>query len=178
MVRFIVLAILLCASSVGAQESASFKLTEHVINAGGRPEQGATATSPRFKITLDSIGDNATGTSAASPSFRADVGFVSAYPPSGEVAGLGFLNKETIEWSPEKSTGVYQLYRNLLSNLPDLNFGNCEQQDLVGETTSDTDPVPVNTGYFYIVTAKNRLNEEGTKGFQSNGTERAGTICP
>jgi hypothetical protein len=50
---------------------------------------------------------------------------------------------------------------------------------ILTETTTDPDVPSVTTGYFYLVTADNRLDEEGTKGFRSNGTERGNPApCP
>ena len=68
--------------------------------------------------------------------------------------------------------------RDLISNIPGLGFGACAQQDLTSPTTDDTDAVPSGDAYFYLVTAENRLAENGTKGFQSDTTEREGTLCP
>jgi len=45
-------------------------------------------------------------------------------------------------------------------------------------TDTDSDPLPVSGGFFYLVTAENRLAEEGTKGFTAEGAERLGTVCP
>ena len=48
-------------------------------------------------------------------------------------------------------------------------YGNCEQQEITGETTTDTDTPPGGDGYFYLVTAENRVDEEGTKGTDGEG---------
>jgi len=113
------------------------------------------------------------------------VGFDAAYPPPGEVAAtcgasgepcLVFTNSETLTWPAERSAGVYNLYRDNISN----GFGDCEEQDITGTTTTDT-AIPT-TAFFYLATVENRLAEEGTKGFQSNATERVGgtglPVCP
>ena len=42
----------------------------------------------------------------------------------------------------------------------------------------DTHELETGEGYFYLVTAENRLDEEGTKGFSHDGPEREGTVCP
>ena len=95
-----------------------------------------------------------------------------------EVTNLRFVDGDTLEWDPEKSVGSYNLYRDLISNITGLDFGGCEQQELTSPTTDDTDAVPADDAYFYLVTAENRLAEEGTKGFRSDTTEREGTVCP
>ncbi len=169
---------LLLAGTALAQESPSFKLKEHVFNAGGHPEAGAVLTSASFKISLDAIGEDVTGSSLSSASFHMDGGFGTAYPPPGEVTGLRFTDKTTLVWDPEKSVGIYNLYRDLISNLIGLGFGNCQQQDLAAATATDADAVPLNDGFSYLATAENRLDEEGTKGSQSDATERQGTACP
>ena len=74
-------------------------------------------------------------------------------------------------WDPDKSVGDYNLYRSTLGNVS--GGGSCLQQDIADETTTDNDPVPVGNGFFYLVTAENRLDEEGTK-----GPGRTGGVCP
>ena len=161
-----------------AQESASFKLNEHVLNAGGHPADGAVLTSASFRVSLDSLGDNVVASSMSSDSFALEGGFPGLYPPPGPVDGLRFASKTKLEWNAEKSSGSYNLYRDLQSNLLGLGFGDCEQQELMSVTTMDTDAVPSADGYFYLVTVENLLGEEGTKGLQSDTTERLGMFCP
>jgi hypothetical protein len=179
MKKIMILVMLVAAWPVMAQSSASFKLEEHAFNTGGHPLDGAVFTSTSFKVSLDAIGDAALGSTMSSASFRMDGGFVGTYPPPGEVPGLRFTGHDTLAWNPERSVGIYNLYRDLMSSLSGLGYGNCEQQDLASETATDTDVPPLEDGYFYLVTAENRLGEEGTKGFDGNGTERANTApCP
>ena len=92
--------------------------------------------------------------------------------------GLVFEDKDTLAWEPEKSVGDYNLYRDRVSDLAGLGYGTCEQWDLADETATDTDPVPAGDGFFYLVTAENRLDEEGTKGTDGAGTRRKGNVCP
>ena len=175
----LVLLVLVLAGTALAQQSASFKLEEHVLNSGGNPDAaGSILTSANFRISLDSLGEGIVARGLSSASFQLGSGFAEAYAPADEVTGLLFADKNNLEWDPEKSGGNYNLYRDLASNLSGLGFGNCEQQDLTDETAMDGDTPAVNDAYFYLVTAKNRLDEEGTKGFRSNGDERTGTICP
>lgn len=174
----VILAVLALGGTAAAQQSASFKLEEHAFNAGGDPSGGTVPASTGFRISLDAVGEAAAAGSPASASFRMDAGFGSSYPPPDEVAGLRFADAQTLEWAAEKSTGAYNLYRDLISNLAGLGFGSCLQQDLPGETATDVDPVPANDGFFYLVTAENRLAEEGSKGSRSDGTERLGAVCP
>lgn len=173
---FLVAALALCGPAM-AQESASYKLDEHTFNAGGDPRGGVVLTSPSYKVTFDSVGDAIVASGLAATSFRADAGFVSGYAPPGEVLGLVFHDADTLVWDAEKSAGDYNLYRDLISDLAGLGYGTCQQQDIADETTTDTDAVPGGDGYFYLVTAENRLGEEGTKG-SSGGAERLGSVCP
>ena len=172
--------IALAASGIAlAQTSASYKLTEYTINNGGDPSNGSSAASASHRIRLDAIGDAVTATGLSSASHRADAGFVSDYPPPGEVKGALFTNKTTLAWSPEKSVGVYDLYRALVSSLPGLGYGTCLQTGLAIESGTDAATPSTGQGYFYLVTARNRLGEIGTKGFASTGIERANAApCP
>ena len=162
-----------------AQESASYKLKESVFNAGGHPKDGEIASSASFRVTLGAVGEGVARTGQASSSYRMDGGFVNTYPPPGEVAGLGFSNKTTLTWRPEKSIGVYNLYRDLLSALGGGGYGDCQQYDLTGETATESGTPPAGNGWFYLVTAENRLREEGTKGNNSAGALRPNpSPCP
>ena len=100
-----------------AQTSASYRLQESVLNAGGHPAQGAVLSSPSFRVKLDALGDGVLGSALASPSFRMDGGFVGAYPPPGEVRGDRFASKTLLVWDPEKSVGTYDVYRGSLASL-------------------------------------------------------------
>jgi len=161
-----------------AQQSTNYRLDEHVLNAGGHPDNGAELLSTGFKVTLDSIGDGIVARGLSSSSFRMDAGFTNTYLPADEVTGLLFLDKQQLQWNPEPSVGVYNLYRDRISNLAGLGYGSCAQQDLTSAGATDSDPVPTADGYFYIVTAESRLGEEGSKGFQNGGVERQGSVCP
>ena len=179
MKRTLVAVALLLALPALAQESASYKLEEHVFNAGGHPSNGTVLTSASYQIRLDAIGDAIAGAALSGASFRMDAGFIPAYPPPGLVLGLHFLDHDTIAWDPEKSVGVYNLYRDLISNLLSLGYGDCEQHSLTDETATDGSSPPSGDGYFYLLTAENRVGEEGSKGSDSNGMQRANPApCP
>ena len=173
----VALVLLLAAGAVLAAESASYRI-EGVLNAGGRPDDGAVATSAGYQATLDSLGDGIIPRSLASASFRIDSGLVAAFPPPGEVTGLRFADDQTLEWDPERSVGSYQLDRGALSDLAALGSGACEQPDLTQTTTTDSTQPATGEGLFYLVTAANRLGEQGTRGSQSNLMERVGATCP
>jgi len=168
--------VLVC--SVSAQESTSYKLNEHTFNAGGNPADGVVLTSASYKITLDAIGDSVVQTGLSSSSYRMDGGFGSAYPPPGEVLELEFTDAQTLVWGRERSVGVYNLYRGLVDGLDGSVYGSCEEPNIATNTATDSDPVPSGDGYFYLVTAENRLGEEGTKGVDSSDSVRDGNVCP
>ena len=177
-VALVVLTGLLATAGTASQESPGYRLTEHVFNAGGHPEGGTALTSTSYRVTLDAVGESIAGSGLQSTSYRADSGFGSAHPPPGEVLNLRFIDDQTLVWDPEKSVGVYVLYRDVLSSLSGLGYGVCRQQALANETATDNDPVPVADGFFYLVTAESRLGEEGTKGTDGGGMERQGNACP
>ena len=163
---------------VSAQTSASFKLTENVVNAGGNPQGAIRPASASFKISLDAIGGAAPRGALSSASYRGDGGFAARYAPPGEVSGVRFVDKTNLTWSHEPSVGTYNLYRSTLASLPG-SFGNCHQSALAGPAFEDANvPAPA-SGWLYLVTARNRLREEGTKGYTSSGAERSNlSSCP
>lgn len=161
-----------------AQTSASFKVTESVINAGGHPLDANRPASASFRISHGAIGDAAGRGTLSSASYRGDGGFVARYAPPGEVYGVQFLDKINLTWSHEPSVGTYNLYRNTLASLPG-NFGGCYQSALAGSQFGETDAPPEGSGWHYLITAENRLREEGTKGHTSSGAERSNpSACP
>jgi len=178
MKRVMALPTLLLTSSVLAQTSASFRLAEHVFNEGGHPEGGTIIVSSNFRVSLDSIGENVTGRLLSSASFNMDASLGASYPPPDEVSGVLFTDHQTLEWNPEKSVGVYNLYRGLVSGGITPGFGSCQPPELANTTATDAELPPLGDAFFYIVTAENHLDEEGTKGFQSDDTERHGASCP
>ena len=177
--RFLtIVALALVCTTAYAQQSASFKLEESVLNAGGHPEGGTILASAGFRMTLDALGEGVVAVSLSGPSFRMDAGFMSGYMPPGEVHGLKFVDAQTLAWNPERSVGVYNLYRDELTTLG-TSFGTCEQPGLSHPTATDTDPVIPGQTFFYLVTVENRLSEEGTNGFRGDGSERPNDdACP
>jgi hypothetical protein len=161
-----------------AQSSASYKLEEHVLNAGGHPHNGTTMASASYRVTLDSIGESVVGVGMSSASFGMDSGFDTAFRPPGETHGMWFSDHDTMHWDAERSASAYNVYRDLMSSLDALGYGNCFAPGVTGTTGTDTGTPPASDGWFYLVTAENRLGEEGTKGWDSTPTERQGTVCP
>jgi hypothetical protein len=172
--------LLLTCGATLAQQSASFHLTESSFNAAGTPSQGTILASPGLRLTFGSIGEPAVSSAPlASSSYRMDTSFANAYPPPGEALGLYFVDRTTLQWSPEKSVGTYNLYRDSLAELKTGSAGTCLQVDLDDEQAVDGSSPPQGAGWFYLVTARNRLGEEGTRGRTSWGSERSRTnACP
>lgn len=170
---------LLFASAALAQQSADFKVREHAFNAGGHPAGGSVLFSQDYRITLDAIGDSVTTNRLCGGGYCVLGGLVSFLRPPGEVQDLVFSGPQTLQWSPERSTGTYNLYRDFASQLPGLGYGSCEQAEFPAAQATDVDVPPLGDAYFYLVTARNPIDEEGTKGFDSSGFERANPApCP
>jgi hypothetical protein len=162
-----------------AQQSASYRLTEHTLNAGGNPNGAASLVSASYHVKLDAIGAGVAQTGLASPSFRSDASFVACYPPPGEVGSLRFTATTDLAWSSEQSVGDYNLYRDALATLAARTYGTCLQYDVANETATDGVAPSPGQGFFYLVTAENRLEEEGTKGVDSAGAARGNpNACP
>ncbi len=175
----LVLSLTLASPLVVAQTSTSYQLDEHVFNSGGAPLGGTPVSSASYSLSLVAIGDAVGGSSTpSSASYGVSSGFPSAYPAPGEVRGLNFQNSTTLDWNSEHSAGSYNLYRDLLSSISGLGYGNCEQQDIAGPSATDATTPPSGDGYFYLVTVENRLDEEGTKGSASDTSQRFGGVCP
>jgi hypothetical protein len=111
------------------------------------------------------------------------------YRAPGEVGGLRVgadLLTDRIGWCPEDhdcgSDTVYTIVRGLLSELP-VGSGQseiCLATALDATRYDDTEVLPANTGFWYIVRANNDCGV-GTYGFDSGGNERPGPIsetCP
>ncbi len=169
------------SSSVQAQQSASFRLTEWSFNSGGDPRDGVIPTSPGFRVSIDAIGDWIAPGPPASASYSLSGGFVAAYPPPGEVTNLLFLDATTLAWDPEPSVGQYALYAGPVDPAFPSGYGVCLQPPphLTTETAIVTATPAPGEIWFFLVTARNTLDEEGTKGYTSAGGERVNPApCP
>ena len=150
------------------------------VSNGSPAVASVTSTSSSFAVTYSGLGEPLPPNRMSSASYGVESGFGSAYPPPGEVFFLRFgAQKDQLRWDAERSAGTYSVYRGNLSTLSDLQYGSCLAQDVMGTGYNDDTTVPVDDGFYYLVTVTNRLREEGSKGFQSDGvTERQGTVCP
>ncbi len=168
------------ALSVAAESPASesFLIEGGTLNAGGRPENGQGASSASFRLTIDAIAGPAAHATMSSASFSADGGFASSFPPAGEVEGLRFGDAVTLLWSTEPSAMSYRAYRDDLVALGGP-AGSCLGTGIVGTSTTDAAVPDAGNGFLYLVTAVDRLAEEGTAGSTSSGDPRAlASTCP
>ena len=168
--------------SAWGQSSASFRLEGTTFNEGGRPSGGQFAQSASFQITLDVVGDAVLPVDASSPNFGLSGGTAGSYAPAGEVQGAAFdqpgFPTGTISWTSIPTAVRYNLYRGATSTLPGT-FGSCLVSNLSNNFYTDPAVPPSKAGYFYLTTGENRLGEQGTKGYQSNGTQRTSSpACP
>ena len=177
----IIALVLMVPAAIQAQSGAGYRLDEHSLNAGGRPAQAVVSISPSYRVSLESIGQPVIGRALSGASFRLQGGFVSAYPPPGEVAGLTFLaDQQTLTWLREPASTSYDIYSGPISSLPG-GYGLCAEARVAGISwSSATTPAPApGSGLFYLVTGVNRLREEGTKGYASSGAQRGNPAqCP
>lgn len=172
------LALLGVASDARAQESASYRLAEATFNAGGRPAAGGTPSSASYRVSLEAIGGAIAHLGAAGASYVADGGFAPPYRPPTEVQGVVFLDGDTLDWSGEPSTGAYRVYRGAAAQLGGPT-GDCFADDVTATTMDDADEPDPGDAFLYLVTAVNRLREEGTPGVASSGVERLlASTCP
>ena len=169
--------LLLASAMAHAQSSASFEVSDWILNNGGNPRGGVPLASASFRMTADTIGGGVPAAGLISSSFTADSGFLSPYAPPGEVNSLGFASKSQLSWASDRSAGTYDLYRETLANLADA--GACFAHGLEQPGASDGELPDPDNAFFYLVAVRNRLAEEGTKGQRSDGTARPDSIpCP
>ena len=162
-----------------AQTSASYDMKAHVVNEGGHPLQGAILSSGSFRMGLDSV-----GTGRLRPDHDQRVLFDGgrirrALPRSGRGHG-----RQAPRGPPhprlERGAGRGALQR-LPRPGPDASWTLRRVLGGAGPATTVTDDASPGTGagFFYLVTADNTLDEEGTKGFTSAGAQRANLApCP
>jgi len=99
-------------------------------------------------------------------------GFAVACPPPGEVTGLRFsADGATFSWEVEAAADTYNVCRDDISALPGGQNGLTLQSGLTGNAIKDTQTP--GTDWFYLVTSRNSLGGESTRGFASSGVERA-----
>lgn len=176
-VVFVFCTVLNVSILVFAQSAGNYVQDEHIFNEGGNPLQGQVLASTNFIITLDAVGQSLGLTELSGSSFQMQAGFVPAYPPPLETLNLKFVTKTQMIWDHEKSVGTYNIYRGNGDNFAP--FGACMSKSLPSENGQDSEIPAPNQFFYYLVTAENQIEEEGTKGYESDGTERINAApCP
>jgi hypothetical protein len=165
----VILILTILAALAQAQSSASYQMEQGTFNNGGNPSPELVSAS--YRVTLDAIGDGIAAVGLSSGSYEIDPGFPPTYAPPGEVHNLRFTSTTTLTWNPEPSAGSYSLYRGDRAGLPG-SYGSKEQSGLTSPTATDGAVPSSGQCLIYLITASNRLNEEGTKGYTSSGIPR------
>lgn len=171
---------ILCLCGVAlAQSSPSYRLEESTLNAGGHPRGGLGLTSASFLVSLDAVGEAPIAPMLGSAGYSMDVGFARCFPPPREVRQLAISgNKATLVWAPERSVGMYRVYRGDLTGLP-VDYGACPIASVGIESVPLHGTPDVGQPFFYLVTAENALLEEGIRGYDSAGASRVNLAsCP
>ncbi len=181
-IRFLALAALLATALLMAAppaRAAGETISESTFNAGGHPAQGVAPASASFRISLGSIGEALGLPDLAGAGLRLQPGWVAGLRPPGEVLNLRFTGPSAFTWNPEISAGAYNVSRGALGTLPG-SPGACLAAGLAAPGASDGAlPAAPGTGFFYLVTVRNRLGEEGGKGAASSGQPRLNPApCP
>jgi len=156
--------------------SASYRVADFAFNAGGSAPQSANSAS--FDVSPAAIGDALVlQGSLSSASFSVDAGHVVRYLPPGE-PWLVWSDATTLAWTRDRGAIRYDVYRGPVSGLPAAE-GACLAEDLEGPPFAEISRPAPGAGFFYLVTAANRLDEEGSRGRRSDGSERsAANPCP
>ena len=152
-----------------SQSSENYTIGESAFNSGGNPSPILTSTN--YTITLGSIGEGVAGFGMESASYGMETGFPTPYPPPGEVQNLHFTDRITLTWNAERSANGYYLYRGDLVDLPS-NYGIRIEPPVTETHTTDEETPDPGDSFFYLLTAVNRIGEEGSKGSDSLGTPR------
>ena len=188
--KFVIVVVAGCLAPLAAlaQSSPHYLLREQTFNSSGRPRDGVVLTSTHYQIARDSVGVTGIGEGRScmaglSPTehcYQLDGGLVAAFPAPEEIRSLTIAaDKVTLNWWGDRAAGTYNLYRDLLTNLPGRQYGKCDQHGISNTSTVDPDTPPKSDGFFYLVTVKDTLGEEGTKGWDSSGHERPNPYpCP
>lgn len=173
-------AFLLCLTPgilAGEQQSENYVIEGASIQ-NGVGSAAIQLDSGAYGITLSAVGDPLMSDGPlARPGLEAQSGFVSTFSPATEVSDLAFSGSGTLVWSPARSAVSYNVYRGALEGLS-TSYGSCLSTGIPATTADDPSSPALGSGYFYLVTATNSLDEEGASGFDSGSTPRTPTACP
>ena len=162
--------LLLAGLPAQSQQSAGFSLEQQAFNNGGRPIDGTTAESSSFRLSLDAISAAMRPTALAGSFFTGAGGLMAPLAPPREVTGLRFDSAIAMAWNPDPRGTAYNVYRGISPGA-----AGCQASRVVGTAhTAGGSPGPADA-WFYLVTSVNSLDEESTRGFASNGSQRPET---
>lgn len=161
--------------SAPAQSSASFDISDAVLNAGGHPGQGPTMTSVSYQLSTDAIGDLVSHGAASSTTYTSSAGFDGRYRPPGELGNLRFNAKVNLLWDYDVALGKSNLYRGSSAS----GAAACYQPGLPGNSFIESTSPESGAGWYYLVGAENTLGEEGPLGLGPGGAPRSPVVpCP
>jgi len=152
------------AVPAAAQESSSYRIRESTFNVAGHPDDGVAPASASYRITLGSLGEPVAVVGLAGATLSGEGGFVGAFAPPGEVRGLRFADAVTLVWQADPAAGDYAVYQGIVTRPFDPAFGACLAVPTPGATATVPGVGAPGAALFYLVTARNRLGEEGPKG--------------
>jgi hypothetical protein len=172
--------VVLAASYGLAQQGGQYRIQEYSHNFGGGPVAGAIVSSAQFTVDPASIGLGPARQELFGARFSGEAGFSLSYRSSREVQQLRIdSDRATWRWDAEPSVGDYRVYRDTISTLSGLGYGDCLVSGVRQTIHLDPSVPATGSGYFYLVTAANRLRREGSKGRSSAGLVRGNpNPCP
>jgi len=169
------LVVLLGALPLAAQQSASYRVEESSVNSGG--SAGSALSSANYQITLGSLGEAAaTQVVLVSPGYENEPGLIASNAPAGDVPNLRLSGAGALAWDPASSAASYNVYRGFVDEL-DLGYGTCLESGLTNPVTTDASSPASGRSFFYLVSASNRLAEEGSAGLSSSALQRIPDGC-
>jgi hypothetical protein len=93
------------------------------------------------------------------------------YPVADQLASVDVTGGTTITWAPVPGAASYRVYRGRLALLDSDNYGQCLNPTVTATQYTDSDPIAVGDGFFYLVTAVSNGNE-GPLGYSSSCVSR------
>ena len=93
------------------------------------------------------------------------------YPVVDQLASVDVVAGSTITWAPVAGATSYRVYRGRLALLDADNYGQCLNPTVTATQYTDSDPIAVGDGFFYLVTAVAN-GAEGPLGYSSTCVSR------
>ena len=98
-----------------------------------------------------------------------------ACPRAGRASDLS-VSGDTVSWAVGPLTDHSNVYRGTIT--PDFNNdASCLAADVAGSSYNDTDPIPQDGAFYYLVTGENTCGESDP-GVGTGGIPRTFTSCP